>query len=181
MTATSPSSWASARRRPRTPRCPCRGISARQAPTLCGPSTSSGWTQGHAFKLGQTVGVAELTEVARVDVTGVTQGQGFPGRHQAPWPPPRPGGARLEERARPRLDRHAHLPGSRASRQAHGRPDGQQAADQEEPDGRRDRPGAEPVAGQGQRARRQERNRFHPAQPLVAERDRRTGQEKRTR
>ncbi len=34
---------------------------------------------GHAFKLGQTVGVAELAEVARVDVTGVTKGKGFQG------------------------------------------------------------------------------------------------------
>jgi large subunit ribosomal protein L3 len=35
--------------------------------------------QGHAYKLGQTLGVAELTEVARVDVTGVTKGKGFQG------------------------------------------------------------------------------------------------------
>lgn len=34
---------------------------------------------GHAYKLGQTVGVGELTEVARVDVTGVTKGKGFQG------------------------------------------------------------------------------------------------------
>lgn len=34
---------------------------------------------GHAFKLGQTVGVSELTDVARVDVTGVTKGKGFQG------------------------------------------------------------------------------------------------------
>lgn len=35
--------------------------------------------EGHAYKLGQTVGVSELTEVARVDVTGVTKGKGFQG------------------------------------------------------------------------------------------------------
>lgn len=34
---------------------------------------------GHAYKLGQTVGVTELTDVARVDVTGVTKGKGFQG------------------------------------------------------------------------------------------------------
>lgn len=34
---------------------------------------------GHAFKLGQTIGVSELTDVARVDVTGVTKGKGFQG------------------------------------------------------------------------------------------------------
>jgi large subunit ribosomal protein L3 len=34
---------------------------------------------GHAYKLGQTVGVSVLTEVARVDVTGVTKGKGFQG------------------------------------------------------------------------------------------------------
>ena len=33
----------------------------------------------HAFKLGQTVGVSVLTEVVRVDVTGVTKGKGFQG------------------------------------------------------------------------------------------------------
>lgn len=35
--------------------------------------------QGHAYKLGQTLGVSELTEVVRVDVTGVTKGKGFQG------------------------------------------------------------------------------------------------------
>jgi large subunit ribosomal protein L3 len=34
---------------------------------------------GHAYKLGQLLGVAELAEVARVDVTGVTKGKGFQG------------------------------------------------------------------------------------------------------
>lgn len=34
---------------------------------------------GHAYKLGQTVGVTELTDVVRVDVTGVTKGKGFQG------------------------------------------------------------------------------------------------------
>lgn len=34
---------------------------------------------GHAYKLGQTLGVSELTEVARVDVTGITKGKGFQG------------------------------------------------------------------------------------------------------
>lgn len=35
--------------------------------------------EGHAYKLGQTVGVAELTDVVRVDVTGVTKGKGTAG------------------------------------------------------------------------------------------------------
>ncbi len=35
--------------------------------------------EGHAYKLGQTVGVTELTDVVRVDVTGVTKGKGFQG------------------------------------------------------------------------------------------------------
>ncbi len=34
---------------------------------------------GHAYKLGQTLGVSELTEVVRVDVTGITKGKGFQG------------------------------------------------------------------------------------------------------
>lgn len=35
--------------------------------------------EGHAFKMGQTVGVSVLTEVARVDVTGTSKGKGFQG------------------------------------------------------------------------------------------------------
>lgn len=34
---------------------------------------------GHAFKMGQTVGVSVLTEVVRVDVTGTSKGKGFQG------------------------------------------------------------------------------------------------------
>lgn len=34
---------------------------------------------GHGYKLGQTIGVSELTDVVRVDVTGVTKGKGFQG------------------------------------------------------------------------------------------------------
>ena len=35
--------------------------------------------EGHAFKMGQTVGVSVLTEVVRVDVTGTSKGKGFQG------------------------------------------------------------------------------------------------------
>ena len=178
-TATAPSSWVSAPRSPRTPPCPCRGISARQAPTLCGPCVEFRMDDaGHAFKLGQTVGVSVLTEVgagrcdrrrprARVSQGGIKRH----GHHRGP-------AAHGSKNVRDPGSIGMHtfpgrvLPGKAMPGQM-----GNKQQTKKNLTVVADRPGAEPAAGQGQRARRHERNRFHPAQPLVAERVRRTGKE----
>ena len=73
---------------------------------------------GAEVKVGDKLSVEQFAAGDKVTVSGISRGQGLPGRRQAPPLPRRRGDARLDVPPRPRLDRRLGLPVARAPRHA---------------------------------------------------------------
>ena len=80
--------------------------------------------EGAEVKVGDKVSVAIFATGEKVTVTGDEQGQGLPGRREAPPFPRRPRDPRLDVPPRPRLDRRLRVPVARPQGHARRRPHG---------------------------------------------------------
>ena len=114
------------------------------------------------LQVGESVTVEAFTPGEKVKVAGISIGKGFQGTIKRHNFAPRPGLARLAQRAQARLDRRVGDPVARLQGPEDGRPDGRRARHPAGPRDPRDRRRAEPAARQGPRSGPEERPRRDP-------------------